>query len=89
MPCDWVRPTNFNEYNKVEIRNDVWIGEFVSIKCGVKICDGAIIATKAVVTKDVESFSIYTGNPSKKIRIRFDSEDELMEYKRLYKLEYK
>lgn len=36
------------------VGNDVWIGLDATIMPGVKIGDGAIIAAKSVVTKDVE-----------------------------------
>lgn len=60
----------------VEIGNDVWIGDSARIKGGVKIGDGAVIATCAVVTKDVEPYSIVGGVPAKvigerKIKRRF------------------
>ncbi|WP_275950878.1 CatB-related O-acetyltransferase [Cytobacillus citreus] len=54
------------------IGNDVWIGYNATIMPGVNIGDGAIIATNAVVTKDVPSFSIVGGNPAKLIRYRFE-----------------
>ncbi len=53
------------------IGDDVWIGAKAIIKVGVKIGNGAIIAAGAVVTKDVEPYSIYGGVPAKKIRDRF------------------
>jgi len=56
------------------IGNDVWIGYGVTIMPGVKIGDGAIIATRSVVTKDVEPYSIGGGNPAIKIRKRFSEE---------------
>jgi len=43
---------------------------------GVKIGDGAIIATKSVVTRDLEPYAIVGGNPAKEIRKRF-SQDEI------------
>ncbi|OGS23451.1 MAG: chloramphenicol acetyltransferase [Elusimicrobia bacterium RIFOXYB2_FULL_48_7] len=54
------------------IGNDVWIGYDALIMAGVKIGDGAIIAAKAVVTKDVPAYSIVGGNPAQVIRKRFD-----------------
>jgi virginiamycin A acetyltransferase len=56
------------------IGNDVWIGHDATIMPGVHIGDGAIIATKAVVTKDVEPYSIVGGNPAKPIKKRFSEE---------------
>jgi virginiamycin A acetyltransferase len=41
---------------------------------GVKIGDGAIIASKSVVTKDVPAYAIAGGNPAKVIRQRFDDQ---------------
>ena len=45
------------------------------IKSGVRIGDGAIIATGAIVTKDVEPYSIVGGIPAKLIRYRFSREE--------------
>lgn len=53
------------------IGNDVWIGHDATIMPGVHIGDGAIIATKAVVTKDVAPYTIVGGNPAKPIKKRF------------------
>lgn len=63
------------------VGNDVWIGYGATIMAGVKIGDGAIIATKSVVTKDVEPYSIVGGNPAKTIRLRFPEQTikELLE----------
>lgn len=57
------------------IGNDVWIGYNATILAGVTIGDGAIIATNATVTKDVEPYSIVGGNPAKLIRKRFSEEE--------------
>ena len=56
------------------IGNDVWIGYEAVIMQGVKIGDGAIIGSRAVVTKDVEPYTIVGGVPAKPIRKRFDDE---------------
>lgn len=65
------------------IGNDVWIGYNSTIMAGVKIGDGAIIATNATVTKDVEPYSIVGGNPARLIRKRFSDEaiDKLLQLK--------
>ena len=54
------------------IGNDVWIGYEAVIMAGVTIGDGAIIAARAVVTKDVPPYTIVGGVPAKMIRKRFD-----------------
>ncbi|KPB00561.1 CatB-related O-acetyltransferase [Ahrensia marina] len=54
------------------IGNDVWIGMDCTIMPGVKIGDGAIIASKSVVTRDIAPYSIAGGNPAKIIKQRFD-----------------
>lgn len=56
------------------IGNDVWIGYDAIIRAGVTIGDGAIIGTRALVTKDVEPYTIVGGIPAKPIRKRFSDE---------------
>lgn len=65
----------------IVIGNDVWIGYGAVIMAGVTIGDGAIIGARAVVTKDVEPYSIVGGIPAKEIRKRFapDVIERLME----------
>lgn len=53
------------------IGNDVWIGYNATIMAGVKIGDGAIIATNSTVTKNVEPYTIVGGNPANEIKKRF------------------
>ena len=53
-----------------EIGDDVWIGRNVIVLPGVKIGKGSIVAAGAVVTKDVEEYSIMGGVPAKLIRKR-------------------
>lgn len=58
----------------IVIGNDVWIGYQAVIMSGVQIGNGAIIGTRAVVTKDVEPYTIVGGVPAKLIKKRFDDE---------------
>lgn len=64
----------------IVIGNDVWIGYEAVIMASVTVGDGAIIGTRAVVTKDVPPYTIVGGVPAKPIRKRFDNEtlDELL-----------
>lgn len=56
------------------IGNDVWIGSEAIIMPGIRIGDGAVIGTRALVTRDVEPYSIVGGNPAKTIRKRLDDQ---------------
>ncbi len=58
----------------IVIGNDVWIGYEAVILAGVTIGDGAIIGTRAVVTKNVPPYTIVGGVPAKPIRERFPQE---------------
>jgi len=61
----------------VVIENDVWVGYGAIIMSGVKIGRGAVIAAGAIVTKDVEPYSIVGGNPAKEITKRFTLEEQI------------
>lgn len=56
------------------IGNDVWIGYEAVILTGVTIGDGAIVGTRAVVTKDVPPYTIVGGVPARPIKKRFSEE---------------
>jgi acetyltransferase-like isoleucine patch superfamily enzyme len=56
----------------IRIGNDVWVGWEAVIMSGVTIGDGAVIAARAVVTKDVEPYEIVGGGPATHIGWRFD-----------------
>lgn len=75
--------TAWDNKGDIVIGNDVWIGYEAVIMSGVTIGDGAIIGTRAVVTKDVPPYTIVGGVPAKQIRKRFSEEtiSELLELK--------
>jgi chloramphenicol O-acetyltransferase type B len=78
-----IRDTNYSWKglnNLTTIESDVWIGYGSIIMSGVKIGKGSIIAAGSVVTKDVESYSLYGGVPAKKIKDRFDSDADLRQH---------
>jgi virginiamycin A acetyltransferase len=64
--------------NPIIIENDVWIASNVTIKEGVKIGNGAVVAMDSLVTKDVPPYAIVGGNPAKVIKYRF-SEAQIAE----------
>ena len=72
------------EYQKIIIGNDVWIGTRATIMDGVNIGHGAVIAANAVVTKDVPPYAVVAGVPARIIKYRF-GEDKI---KKLLSLEW-
>jgi virginiamycin A acetyltransferase len=75
---DWAGAMNNKTYphkGDIIIGNDVWIGYNATIMAGVRIGDGAIIATNATLTKDVPPYTIVGGNPAKEIKKRFSDEE--------------
>ncbi len=63
-----------NAAQKCIIGNDVWIGLNAVVLQGVKIGDGAVVGTNAVVTKDVPPYAIVGGVPAKIIKYRFEAD---------------
>ena len=61
-------------HKKITIGNDVWIGEGVTIMRGVNVGDGAVIAGKSVVTKDVPPYAVVGGIPATVKKLRFPEE---------------
>lgn len=59
----------------VRIGDDVWIGTGAIILDGVTIGKGAVVAAGAVVTRDIEPYSIYAGNPARRLGERRDELD--------------
>jgi acetyltransferase-like isoleucine patch superfamily enzyme len=58
----------------VNIGNDVWIGNNVTIMGGARIGDGAIIAMNSHVVGEIGPYEVCGGNPARKIRDRFSPE---------------
>jgi chloramphenicol O-acetyltransferase type B len=83
-----IRDSDYNWLGKEQVTvidDDVWIGFGAIVLSGVAIGTGSIIAAGSVVTKDVQPYSIYGGNPAKKIKNRFDSEEDLQRHIAIYK----
>lgn len=66
--------SSWDNKGDIVIGNDVWIGYEAVIMSGVHIGNGAIVGTRAVVTKDVPPYTIVGGVPAKEIRKRFSPE---------------
>ncbi len=55
---------------RVTIGHDTWLGHNCIIKPEVTVGDGAVVASGAVVTKDVAPYTIVAGMPAKPLRLR-------------------
>lgn len=71
----WESAFNVNDLpvkGDILVGHDVWFGYDSLVMNGVTIGNGAIIAARAVVVKDVPAYSIVAGNPAKVVKMRFD-----------------
>lgn len=59
----------------VHIGNDVWLGRGATVLSGVSIGDGAVVAARAVVARDVPPYAVVAGNPAEVVRWRFSAGD--------------
>ena len=67
---DITRPNRPLVTAPITICDGVWIGARAIILPGVTIGEGAVVAAGAVVTKDVDPWSVVGGNPAKVIKKR-------------------
>lgn len=76
----------------IVVSNDVWLGIDTMVMSGVTIGQGAVVAARSVVVKDVPPYAIVGGNPAKIIKYRFSSEiiEKLLKvnFKKLNKKEF-
>lgn len=73
LPCFFINKNIFEFDEKTTIvDSDVWIGYGAIIKSGVTIGVGAVVGAGAVVTKDIEPYSVVAGVSAKHIKYRFD-----------------
>lgn len=59
----------------IVIEDDVWIGAGAIVLDGVTIGAHSVIGAGAVVTKDIEPWSVAIGNPAKVVKNRLESEE--------------
>jgi len=67
-------PVEAKTKGPIVVGDDVWLGHRSTVLSGVSIGQGAVIAAGAVVTRDVEPYSIVGGNPARHIKFRFSKE---------------
>ncbi|HIK31385.1 MAG TPA: CatB-related O-acetyltransferase [Oscillatoriales cyanobacterium M59_W2019_021] len=66
---------NLPDRGDTVVGHDVWLGYESIVMPGVKIGNGAIVAAKSVVVKDVPAYTIVGGNPAQLIKQRFGDEE--------------
>ena len=67
-------PADLPSRGDTVVGNDVWIGYDALVLPGVKIGNGAIVAARAVVVKDVPAYAVVGGNPAQVLKSRFPPE---------------
>lgn len=76
LPRLWPEAAGLTGYDTtrgdVMIGHDVWLGSQCMIMSGLRIGHGAVVAARAVVTRDVPPYAIVAGNPARVVRLRFD-----------------
>lgn len=65
-------PDSWPNKGDTVIGHDVWIGNGATFMPGVRVGDGAIVASRSLVTKDVAPYAVVGGNPAHEIRYRYD-----------------
>ncbi|ENY71305.1 transferase hexapeptide repeat containing protein [Aeromonas diversa CDC 2478-85] len=70
--------SGFRRKGDTRIGHDVWIGTEAMIMPGITVGHGAVIASRAVVTRDVPPYTLVGGNPATPLRARFDEEQIAM-----------
>ncbi len=77
LPGLWPEAENMTDFSRsrgdIVIGHDVWIGSQAMVLSGITIGTGAVIAARAVVTRDVPPYAIVAGNPARVVRERFDA----------------
>lgn len=71
-------PDAYRPAGDTVIGNDVWIGAEAMFMPGVTVGHGAVIGSRALVTRDVEPYTVVGGNPAKPIRKRFPDDQIAM-----------
>lgn len=74
VPYFGLHPDFNEEFRPCTVGSDVWIGARSIIMAGLSIGNGAVVGAGAVVTRDVEDYSIVAGVPARPLRSRFDDE---------------
>lgn len=67
---DITDPANHLITAPIKIEDQAWVAAEAFIGMGVTIGQGAVVAARAVVTKDVETWTVVAGNPAKVIKKR-------------------
>jgi virginiamycin A acetyltransferase len=70
----WDGELEFPTRGDTVVGSDVWLGRDALVMPGVTIGHGAIVATRAVVTRDVPPYAVVGGNPATVLRTRFDEQ---------------
>lgn len=68
---DYTKPEHPLVVSNIELGEDVWVAAQAFVGPSVVIGHGAVIGSRSVVTKNLDAWGVYAGNPCKKIKDRF------------------
>jgi chloramphenicol O-acetyltransferase type B len=71
-------PSGYLPAGDTVVGSDVWIGSEAMVMPGIRIGHGAIVGSRALVSRDVPPYAIVGGNPARVIRMRFPEEQVAM-----------
>jgi acetyltransferase-like isoleucine patch superfamily enzyme len=69
-------PSQNNGKGPIVFGADVWVGRGAVFVSGVQVGHGAVVGTRAVVTKDVPPYAVVAGNPARVVRQRFSADTQ-------------
>ena len=55
---------------EIILEEGVWIGAHAIVSPGVSCFSHAVLSVNSVATRDLESYTIYQGNPAQKVKER-------------------
>lgn len=67
--------TNWGLSKEIYIQNDVWLGAEVMVLKGVTIGQGAVVAARSLVMKDVPAFTMVAGSPAKIVKDKLNTDE--------------
>lgn len=83
-PTRFARPVIPSSDLLTVIESDVWIGQRATLRHGITVGRGAVVAAHSMVTRDVPRYAVVAGNPARILRYRFTPEEIARHEQKVY-----